>query len=114
MSFRVFPCEKMPDSFPQTPYTKWFDYDIIKNSVVIRNRQPGDYITIDDQGNTQKIKKFFINEKIPNRDRDHVLLVADGSHIMWIVGYRQDKSYQVSEQTRRILEIRINGGEEHV
>ena len=114
VSFRVFPCEKMPDSFPQTPYTKWFDYDIIKNSVVIRNRQPGDYITIDDQGNTQKIKKFFINEKIPNRDRDHVLLVADGSHIMWIVGYRQDKSYQVSEQTRRILEIRINGGEEHV
>ena len=114
VSFRVFSCEKMPDSFPQTPYTKWFDYDIIKNSVVIRNRQPGDYITIDDQGNTQKIKKFFINEKIPNRDRDHVLLVADGSHIMWIVGYRQDKSYQVSEQTRRILEIRINGGEEHV
>ena len=114
VSFRVFPCEKMPDSFPQTPYTKWFDYDIIKNSVVIRTRQSGDYITIDNQGNTQKIKKYFINEKIPNQDRDHVLLVADGSHIMWIVGYRQDQSYQVSEQTRRILEIRINGGKEHV
>lgn len=112
ISMRVFECDKLPDSFPQSPYTKWFDYDIIKNAVVMRNRESGDYITIDDKGNTQKIKKYFVNAKIPKEQRESVLLAADGNHIMWIVGYRQNQAYQVSEHTKRILEIKIERGKE--
>lgn len=113
VEMRVFECEKMPDSFPQMPYTKWFDYDIIKNSVIIRKRRAGDYITIDNKGNTQTIKKYFINAKIPKEQRDNILLVTDGNHVMWVVGYRQNQAYQVSERTKRILEIKINGGQEN-
>lgn len=112
IEMRVFSCEKMPDSFPQMPYTKWFDYDIIKNNVIIRSRCAGDYITIDDKGNTQTIKKYFVNAKIPQSEREQVLLAADGNHIMWIIGYRQNQAYQVSEYTKNILEIKISGGQE--
>ena len=28
---------------PDTPYTKWMDYDIIKDSLCLRHRQKGDY-----------------------------------------------------------------------
>lgn len=107
VEMRVFECEKKPDSFPESPYTKWFDYDIIKNTVVIRNQVPDDYITIDKDGNTQKIKKYFVNAKIPKEQRCQVLLAADGNHIMWIIGYRQNQKYQVSESTKRILEIKV-------
>lgn len=112
IQMRVFPCEKMPEAFPQMPYTKWFDYDIIKNDVIIRSRCAGDYITIDDKGNTQTIKKYFVNAKIPKSQREQVLLAADGDHIMWIIGYRQNQAYQVSEHTKNILEITVNGGQE--
>jgi tRNA(Ile)-lysidine synthase len=78
----------------------------------MRNRESGDYITIDDKGNTQKIKKYFVNAKIPKEQRESVLLAADGNHIMWIVGYRQNQAYQVSEHTKRILEIKIERGKE--
>lgn len=107
VEMRVFECDKIPDSFPESPYTKWFDYDIIKNTVVIRNQMPEDYITIDKDGNTQKIKKYFVNAKIPKEQRNQVLLAADGNHILWIIGYRQNQMYQVSENTKRILEIKI-------
>ena len=105
--------EMISQAFPQKNYTKWFDYDIIKNTVKIRHREPGDYLTIDKYGNTQKLKAYFINEKIPKNERDSVWLAADGSHIMWVVGYRQNQMYQITDKTKRILEIQFYGGEEH-
>ena len=50
--------------FPKKTYTKWFDYDIIKSTVKIRHKESGDYITIDRNGGTQSLKKYFINAKI--------------------------------------------------
>ena len=62
---------------------------------------------IDDQGRRQKLKAWFINEKIPKEERDRMLLVADGSHIVWIPGYRMSRTYKVTEKTKNIVEIKI-------
>ncbi len=108
---RVFDRPEPMPAFPTDPYTKWFDYDIIKNAVVFRHRKPGDFLTIDQDGGTQKLKQYFINEKIPACQRDGIWLAADGSHIMWVVGYRQNQAYQITDRTRRILEIVYEEGE---
>ena len=93
-------------------HTKRFDCDIIKNGISFRTRRPGDYITIHPDGRTQKLKTYFINEKISQKERDKILLVADGSHILWIVGYRVNCAYQIKENTNCVLEIHIDKGEE--
>ena len=87
-----------------------FDYGIIQNGVTIRTRRPGDYITIHPDGRTQKLKSFFINEKIPQELRDQVLLVADGSHIIWIEGIRVNCVYQITSNTKHVLEIHVDKG----
>ena len=86
---------------------KLFNYDIIKNSLLIRTRQQGDRIVIDKKGSTQKLKNYLINEKVPEEKRGSLLLIADGQQIIWIPGMRQSHAYQVKEETKRILEIRI-------
>ena len=93
--------------------TKRFNCDIIKDSICIRTRKQGDYITIHPDGRTQKLKSFFINEKIPQEKRDEILLVAEGSHILWIVGYRTNPMYEVKTNTNHILEIQIDEGENY-
>lgn len=108
---RIF---KRPENalIPKKTFTKWFDYDIIKCNVCVRPKQAGDWIVVDRDGASQKLKRFFVNEKIPSEVRDQIPLIAEGHQILWIVGYRQNMAYQVTEQTKTILEITISGGNE--
>ena len=98
---------------PQKKYTKWIDYDKIKDTLVIRTRLPGDYIVINRQGGRKKVKDFFIDHKVPREERDRVLLVADGSEVVWLVGYRLSQNYMVEENTETILRMEIKGGTTH-
>lgn len=95
---------------PQNGCTKWFDYDKIKNTVLIRTRNEGDFIQIDSKGSRKKLKSLFIDDKIPREKRDLLPLLADGEHIMWVIGGRISEAYKVSEETKVILEISIDGG----
>lgn len=97
---------------PQSICTKWFDYDKIKDTVLIRCRKQGDYLCID-KGGTKKLKALLIDEKIPRQKRDVLPLLADGSHIMWVIGNRISEAYKVDENTRRILQITITEEEEN-
>ena len=97
---------------PQNGCTKWFDYDKIENTVLVRNRKQGDFIQIDSKGSRKRIKSLFIDDKVPKEQRDSVLLLADGSHIMWVLGGRMSEAYKVDEQTKVVLEISLNGGNE--
>ena len=112
-SIRVFDREPGNVTFPEKIYTKWFDYDIIKNTVKIRHRIAGDSIVINRYGGRKKLKQYFTDQKVPQEDRDKIWIAADGDEVLWIVGYRQSQKYQITEKTTKILEIQYYGGEEN-
>lgn len=93
---------------PDNPYTKWIDYDKIINCVILRNRSSGDYLTINAKLSEKSLKDYFINEKIPKEERDKILLLADGNHIIWVIGYRISEYYKISADTKRVMEISYN------
>lgn len=88
----------------QNRYTKYIDYDKIKDNLQIRTRKTGDFITL--KNGTKKIKKFFIDEKLPKEKRDNWPLIADGQEIVWVIGSRLNSKYFVTEVTKKILEIK--------
>lgn len=93
-------------------YTKYFDYAKIKKYLVLRTRKEGDYITVNSGGSHQKLKDYLINEKVPKTDRDSVPVLADGSHIWWVVGHRISEDVKVTEETTLILKITLLGKED--
>lgn len=95
---------------PKNKYTKWFDYDKIKESPVVRFRRAGDYLTLTDgKGKLihKTLKDYMITEKIPRELRDRIPVVASGSHILWLVGYRISEYFKVSANTNRILQVEL-------
>ena len=97
---------------PRKRYTKWFDYDKIINCLELRNRRTGDYLTISADGKKKNVKEYFIEEKIPREERDKKILLADESHILWIVGMRISEHYKVTEQTKNILQVTVSDKDE--
>lgn len=106
--------EKDPDqafflkNIPQKKYTKWIDYDKIIESAVFRTRRRGDYLTINESLDKKSLKKYMIEEKIPSDERDRLILLADGAHIIWMPGHRISAAYKVTRQTAAILEIHVS------
>jgi tRNA(Ile)-lysidine synthase len=102
---RVFPFFGNIAKIPQKLYTKWFDYDKIKDNFSIRTRRTGDFFILDDAGHHKKLADYFIGEKIPADRRDEYLLVAQESKVLWVIGGRMGCDVGVSEDTHMILEM---------
>ena len=54
---------------------------------------------------TMKLKKFFINEKIPYTERNNTPLLVSGDDIVWVVGVRVSDKYKVTDSTRSVLRV---------
>lgn len=88
-------------------YTKCISYDTIKSDLLLRTRRPGDYLEVNEAGGRKKLKDYFIDQKIPREQRDQTWLLADGSHILWVVGYRISEGAKVRPDTKKVLKIHL-------
>ncbi len=105
---RIIPVPK-PENIEKNKYTKVFDYDIIKKNCVLRTRKPGDRMVIDSYGRTKKLKDILIDEKIEKGLRDRLILLADGSLVHWIIGFRMGESAKITDVTAKAVQISVNG-----
>ena len=103
---------KKEPEIPKNQYTKWFDYDKINVGLSIRYRKNGDYLTLSG-GGKKKLRRYMIDEKIPENERDRIPVLADGDHVLWVVGYRISDYYKITDETEHILEAEVilPGGE---
>ncbi len=108
--FSIIKCEKSIN-IPQNRYTKWFDYDKIEKSLVLRTRQKGDFLTIDDRFSHKSIQDYMVNEKIPRALREEMLLLCEENHVLWVPGCRISSFYKIDENTKYILQVQLRGGQ---
>lgn len=110
-TLRVFSIKKGLE-IPKNWYTKWFDYDKIKSTLFVRSRKQGDYFTLQG-GGTKTVARYMIDEKIPREKRDQIPLLAEGNHILWMIGGRISEYYKITDTTKTILQVEFNGGKEY-
>ncbi len=111
LEYRVFNREEL-ERIEQKLYTKWLDYDKMKGALALRYRCSGDYMIVDDKGSKKLLRRIMIDDKIPQEKRDKIWCVADGDHIVWMIGGRISEAYKVTSHTKRVVEITVKGESE--
>lgn len=79
------------------------DFDTVVGELKVRTRKNGDrFVPLGMKGH-KKIKDFYIDEKVPKKDRDCIRLVCDDEKIIWIQNMRLDDRCKITEETNNIM-----------
>ena len=76
--------------------------DIITDDTTVRARREGDTFSDSRRGVTKTLKKLFNERKIPRERRDSVLVVADGSRVLWIEGIGSAETIDLSRDQEAV------------
>ncbi len=106
LTMQVLPAGKKPQ-IPKKRYTKWFDYDRMSHELTFRTRLPDDHLGLSD-GSHKKLRRVLMDAKVSREDRERLLIVADGNHVVWIPALgRIGDDLKVTQLTKNILEIQL-------
>ena len=106
LELKLFDIEEL-NKYYNDEFTLYVDYDRVQGALFIRNRRPGDRFIPYGMDGSKKIKDYFIDEKISKDKRDKIPLIVDGENILWILGYRSNDLYKVTDKTKRVLKIKV-------
>ncbi len=92
--------KEIKNIYSNNVYTKFFDCDKISRKIDIRFKEQGDFIRIHANGSKKKLKKEWIDLKVPANVRSHILLLACENEILWAVGVRRCQTALIDENTK--------------
>ena len=95
------------DPLPGSRRTACTDLALIDFPVTVRHWEPGDRFVPLGMSKSKKISDFLIDLKIPVTDKEKVLLLLSGGKVIWVMGYRIDDRFKVTDSTERILIMTI-------
>jgi tRNA(Ile)-lysidine synthase len=81
------------------------DYACIVPPLVVRRPQPGDRIQPLGMTGMKKLKRHFIDRKIPVQLRAQIPLLVDGHSVIWIIGQMLSERVKLSDKTTKVLKI---------
>ncbi|HSQ84033.1 MAG TPA: tRNA lysidine(34) synthetase TilS, partial [Desulfobacterales bacterium] len=107
IKFAEMPMEKVSDYRYTGQHISFFDKKSLSFPMVVRNFRPGDTFRPLGAGGTQKLKKFFIDKKVPRSERIRCPLLLSRGKIIWVMGHRIDDSVKLMPSTKNVLKVEL-------
>lgn len=85
----------------------YIDYDCINGPLVVRNWRHGDRMDFLGMAGTKKLKKYFIDRKIPSCVRGTIPLLVDSQSVVWIAAEKISRRVRITEKTKNVLKIEL-------
>jgi len=94
----------------KSPFCEYFDFDHIRQPVVVRFRCAADRFWPLGLAGEKKLGKFLTAAKVPRDARADILVFADRERIVWVCPVRIAETAKVTEQTQRVLMLKVTHG----
>ena len=88
-------------------FTADFDFGRLDGKLTVRPRQRGDRFQPSGMKGMKKVAQFMLDVKIPGDRRDRVPILTDDTGILWVVGYRTAERVKITEQTKKVLQLKF-------
>ncbi len=88
-------------------FTECFDLDKVRLPLLLRTRQAGDRFVPLGLASEKRVSKFLTDQRVPQRIRSRVLIVADDEKIIWLWPIRMSGQAKVTDKSRKILQLQI-------
>ena len=81
------------------------DFDKLKFPLTLRRWRVGDRFQPFGMTQSKLLSDFFKDSKLSQEEKDEVWLMESGGKIAWIVGYRTDNRFRVTDKTNVVITI---------
>ncbi len=89
--------------------TAFIDKSKLLFPLTIRRWKAGDYFYPIGMGmKKKKVKKFLTDEKVPLHQKENCWVIESGERIVWLVGYRLDERFKVTESTKDVVKMKLS------
>lgn len=99
-------CEK-------NPFVEYFDYDkihdifVLNSNLEYRTIKEGDIFHPFGAKGSKSLRRFYIDEKIPQSERQVRKNVCIGNNVLWVPGLRRSDIARIDETTLNVLVLRV-------
>ena len=107
---KIFSIEKYTEgavsSFPsESSLQAYVDLENIGLNLTLRTRREGDFIVPFGMQGKMKLKKYLNSKKIPQHEKDNLILLCKDSEVLWIVGVGLSNKLKVVNKPTHVIRL---------
>ncbi len=85
----------------------YVDKEKLQYPLILRLWSEGDIFFPKGMSGKKKLSKYFKDEKLSLLEKEQMFVLCSGEAIVWVIGKRQDRRFEIDEKTKSIVKIEI-------
>ncbi|PZD76925.1 tRNA lysidine(34) synthetase TilS [Mesonia sp. K7] len=86
-------------------FRAYFPEEKLRFPLTLRKWKLGDFFYPFGMQGKKKISDFFTDQKVSKIEKEKIWLLCNGEDVIWVVGYRTDNRYRITENTQEIIKF---------